>query len=269
MQTTAKHPAAPALTLDLELSARLTRQNQQIMRHEYQPLGRLEQVHVEAAGIAHLAGNPLLRNPKRHTGMDWYKTGPGIGWSASNELLIVGAFAPPPPIPDPNHQPEPKYTQPTTTEGPRLIWDSVKPRMMVQNMADYADCVVRFASGEWLVFQPVHSVLLLSAKGGFTIITTKADAAGRSCCLIYDPRSKRAHFLYGAYEIVDHTGAGRQSLAEGSFGGQDGALAAFLEAEESRKRGGPDAQTARLMALETERAAGQPGPQVRRLTETR
>ncbi len=251
MQMPAKRPVPPALVLDLELSNRLARQMQRVQRHEYLALGRLEKVHVEAAGIAHVAGNPLVSNPKRSAGMDWYNTGPGIGWTVDNELVIVGALEPPPPIPDPNHNPTPKYTQPTATQGAFLIEESVRPRLMIQDMAHYADCVVNFAGSEWLVFQPVHSILLLSAKGGFTAITTKPDPQGRSCCLIYEPRSKRAHFLYGAYAIMDHTGAGRQSLAEGSFGGgREGAIASLKV----------DRQLAQFMDNEKDRQAGKASP---------
>lgn len=260
----AKTPTPPALALDLELAGLLQRQNDQIRQQAYTALGVLSKVHVETAGVAVPVANKF-----RSAGLEWYgKQGlcpqclnqpakvasclacrrsghieaPGVAFGAAGDLLIVGALPHPPAIPDPTYQPTPRYTEPEknaagqVVRGPELVEASVAPRMVAQNPADFADCVVNLGGAPWLVFQPVHGILIHSLRGGFCVVDCKPDPQGRHTVLLWDPRTLRAHLLYGRYEIQDHTAQGRQSLGAGGFGGAPGSVQAFLDAEALRQK---------------------------------
>ncbi len=194
-----KPPAAPSFLVNdpdsLSLDARLERQLHRARRQEYETLGTLEVVMVEASGVVRTNGNPLIEQ-KRSASIDWYSTGPLVGISLDHqELIICPPVKPPPTVPDPRFLPG-KYDD----EAPHVG----------QDLRNVAAGELKSADGlsDFLIFQPVHQLLLISRQEsckGFISVRFEADHVGRHCCMLYSAALRRAHLLYGHFSIKPTT----------------------------------------------------------------
>lgn len=172
----------------------------QIRRREWsQLLGRLEQVLIEPSGVSRLADNPLTLTKKQTAALDWYGQGPLTALSHQGELLVCDAMLKPPRIPDPGWLPPADWA---VTQPGQPMPKPPKAPTIEQRLRDRAAGVVEIEKKEWLVFQPIHQVLLLSYGGkGFTTVNCRPDLSGRHTILLYQPRTKEAFFLFGRLTV--------------------------------------------------------------------
>ena len=194
---------------DGNLASALARQDGRVLRREYEPLGMLETVQFDTEGLAAdsdywqrlKSERSVISDPRLVAMFDWYKTGPLLGFSADQkELLVVSPMPPPPKIPDPDWEPTLIYDP----KGQASLKQEEKP-LIEQKLARIATGRVQINRRKWMVFQPIHQLLLIDVRRrGFITVHFVADSFGRHCCLLYSLHRQRGHFLCGQVQVENH-----------------------------------------------------------------
>lgn len=219
---------------DQNIGGRIERQRQIVRDGQYTPIGQLERIQIEGSGIplkvvqmdtetsqARQIDNPLTRSKTLSASLDWMKYGPLVGVSTDGkELVVVPPVLHPPPIPDPDwehpplHDKDGKYLKGIIKEG-----DAHIPRIE-QTLAFRAWGSCTIGIDKWMVFQPIHQMMLLgrSSNGpaaelwrrgqgavggptGFLIADWYPDALGYSCMLLFSVERRQAHILGGVWQF--------------------------------------------------------------------
>ena len=156
-----------------------------VARRDYKPLGLLTQVNLMPSATA----DHGTLDPKQvqSTMLDWYKkSGTLLGLANEfGDVLVIGPLAAPPPIPDPNY-----------TGGKR------QPPMVPQRLNERAAGTLSAKGRIWLVFQPVNQILFKAhEEAAWGLVQCRADRNGKSTAMLYNPKSREAHFIFGQKEI--------------------------------------------------------------------
>jgi hypothetical protein len=197
----------------------------QVRRKEFSPLGKLERIQFEKSSVAELRANPLTAK-KQTVHLDWYNKGPMIALTPDHQDLLFCAPAEhPPALPDPTFVPK----QLVDSHGSLLPdWKKRMNRPTIeQRLRDRASGILRLKE-EWLVFQPVHQILLIvpGSGGGWVSIDCKHDDSGRHTTLIMreaHPNLFEAHILFGRHEINACLSGSSSQVWGGAF--REGAFA--------------------------------------------
>lgn len=190
---------------DSSIEGALQRQAGRIRRREYLPLGRLEKLYIEASGVYRVdSASSLVGNPTRSASLDWYNQGPLVAQSEDGrEILIPSPLAAPPRIPDPS------WTRPLIYEAvgknpdgsPVVGLAPCETPMIEQKLEELSAGVFQTPTRQFLVFQPVHQLLIVRPGKGWMHVNFTADAQGRHACLVWDRARQSGHFLFGSPEI--------------------------------------------------------------------
>lgn len=193
---------APAIAMpSLDLEALISFRRDCVRDRKFAPLGLLEKVMLEKSAVAVTTGNPLAQRKDMSASIQFMKQGPLLGLSPDGQdILVCTPMKPPPNLPDPSWVPKPIYYKQGTRAG---FLKPQKPRMIKQLLEHRATCVLKGKDGtEWIVFQPVHQLLILRQdRTGMDIVQCGADRTGKHTALLYNPETLEAHFLFGMLRI--------------------------------------------------------------------
>jgi hypothetical protein len=201
------------IPFDLNVEQLLEYRRGQARRREYEPIGILEKVQLEASAVANTSpDNPLMYRKDLSASLDWMKTGPLVARTRDTlDFLIIGQMPHPPDLPDPSWRPEfpPKrhIGGIPVPEDPPLIRQSLTDRCtgcFVERRRRGSGMLNRIRTwwapdeASWFVFQPVTQILLLLAdRTGMGVIACGADLHGRHTALLYNAKEQEGHILFG------------------------------------------------------------------------
>lgn len=217
----------------LEPPALIARQNTKLTQKAYTPLGKLKRVlfaEVSDAAIKDKS-NPLLGNKRNFLHLDWMGIGPTIGVGLDGEdFLVTESLPEPPKIADPASAPQ-NVLQRDMVVGLRKQgqeWASIAKHLCTSierckkaaALPAGADLWPEYSQVEqtvwhrsygpislngdtWECFQPITQIEISSVqKKGFIYLNCVGpDSRDRHGALIWNPSTKKAHIVYGRFEV--------------------------------------------------------------------
>lgn len=223
---------------ELDLPDLMARQTNKLRMKTYKGIGQLKRMLFEQAGNEAVKSpdNPLVGNKKNFLHLDWMAVGPLIG-TDGEDLLVCGSLPEPPQIVDPDWKPEPvldhdmvmalhntgqsfaqiavnmgtsveRVNQAASMNKGESLWPD--PPKVKQSVWDRSYGPLKIGPEVWECFQPIYLLELFSkADGGFHYVKAATDGdgnpipdnKGRHMAMLWHEPTKRAHFVYGMWEV--------------------------------------------------------------------
>jgi len=207
---------AGCLPPEVNIHALMEYRRGQVRRREYKPLGILEKLFIDPAGIANMNGRTNLLAARRGAAMiEWRGLGPLVGMTEDAhgnflDTLICSAMQHPPDLPEDGWKPNPRaplrYVNGIPT-GPDVPMEPQRLRDRAAGILPAAkDKWFRWARGKaakaeddfYFVIGPLTQVVLLATdQSGVMDLHCSADGNGRHTMLLYNPHREEGHILFG------------------------------------------------------------------------